>query len=337
MYRLAPIGLLVACVSSNQRTAEPPRAPAPGVPDKYVAGRDRVLALGRAVVSQLAGDVAALHARFGDTLAARVSAEDLAAGARQLQIQATPLRDAVELRRGADSYDADISTSSGPMRLRATFGDGDRITMLKLSPQAAVPAESAAPPAIELAMPFRDLWYVRWGGATELENYHVIAPAQRHAFDFVVWRDGATFRTDGATAADYGAWDQAILSPAAGTVVEAVDGVDDNVPPAMNPSQPFGNHVVIEAGPHAYVVIGHLQRGSIAVAVGAQVGRGDALGRCGNSGNTSEPHVHVHAQDRPKLDDPGAVGIPIEFIDYGADGADVARGAPTRGQFVVPR
>jgi hypothetical protein len=256
---------------------------------------------------------------------------------RQLQIQATPLRDAVELRRGADSYDADLSTSAGPMRLRTVFGDGDRIIGLKLSPPAAVPAESAAPLAIELAMPFRDLWYVRWGGATELENYHVIGPAQRHAFDFVVWRDGATFRTDGTAAADYGAWDQPILSPTAGTVVEAVDGVDDNVPPTMNPAQTFGNHVVIEAGPHAYVVLGHLRRGSVAVAVGAHVERGDALGRCGNSGNTSEPHLHLHAQDRPKLDDPGAVGIPIELVDYAAEGVGVARGAPTRGQFVAPR
>lgn len=337
MYRLASLALLVACASSNQRTTDPLRAPMPGVPDDYVEGRDRVLALGRTVVSQLAEDVDTLHARFSDALAARVGAEALSTDSRRLQIQATPMRDAVDLRRGADSYDAYVSTNQGPMHLRAVFGDGDRIIRLTRSLPAAVPPVSTARPPIDLGLPFRGLWYVLWGGATELENYHVIAPAQRYAFDFVVWRDGATFRTDGATAADYGAWDQAIFSPVAGTVVEAVDGVNDNVPPTMNPAQPFGNHVVIEAGPRAYIVIGHLRRGSVAVAAGAHVKRGDALGRCGNSGNTSEPHIHLHAQDRPKLDDPEAVGIPIKFVDYVSDGMGVAHGAPTRGQFVAPR
>ena len=59
---------------------------------------------------------------------------------------------------------------------------------------------------------------------------------------------------------------------------------------------------------------------------------GQLLGRCGNSGNTSEPHVHFHVQDGPTVF--RAKGLPVEFSDYVADGRRVAHGIPVQGQFV---
>jgi hypothetical protein len=329
MRSLVSLALIAGCVSSTEHPVEPPRTPAPAasVPADYAAGRDRVLALGREALAQLASDPAALHARFVDTFARQVSAEQVASTQAQLGVKAPAEREAVELRGELAFYDADVATTTGPGRVRVAFDRDGRIAAMSIKELPDVPAETAAPAPITLAPPFHGLWYVRWGGTTEIENYHVIAPAQRHAFDFVIWRDGAPYRTDGATAADYRCWDQPIVSPADGTVVEAVDGVADNTPPQMNPSQPFGNHVVIQVG-GAYVVLAHLRQGSVAVATGDKVARGDAIGRCGNSGNTSEPHVHLHAQDRPALDDPQAVGVPIELVGVGA---------PTRGQFIDAR
>ena len=61
---------------------------------------------------------------------------------------------------------------------------------------------------------------------------------------------------------------------------------------------------------------------------------GQLLGLTGNSGNSSEPHIHFHVQDAPKLEPGGSVGIPVRFESYEADGAAQALGTPSGGQFV---
>ncbi len=72
-----------------------------------------------------------------------------------------------------------------------------------------------------------------------------------------------------------------------------------------------GNHVIIEVSSGAFVALCHLQYGSIHVSVGQSVAVGDELGRCGNSGNSTEPHVHVQAMDGA---DPGhASAVALSF------------------------
>ena len=60
-----------------------------------------------------------------------------------------------------------------------------------------------------------------------------------------------------------------------------------------------GNHVVLDVGGGQYVFYAHLQKGSVTVEPGAHVTRGEVLGKLGNSGNTSGPHLHVHLMDAP--------------------------------------
>lgn len=92
-----------------------------------------------------------------------------------------------------------------------------------------------------------------------------------------------------------------------------------------------GNHVAIECD-RAYVFLLHLARGSLAVGVGDRVAPGEVIGACGNSGNSTEPHVHVHASD--SLDWERARGVPIDFIGYRSGGAEVARGIPGEREIV---
>ena len=82
-------------------------------------------------------------------------------------------------------------------------------------------------------------------------------------------------------------------------------------------------------------MLAHLRQGSVAVGQGQQVAAGDTLGRCGNSGNTSEPHLHFHLQDSPVFGQGN--GLPAFFNDYTADGKAVDRGEPVQGQVVSPR
>ena len=187
----------------------------------------------------------------------------------------------------------------------------------------------------KLRLPFHGSWYVFWGGRTLADNYHVIARDQRFAYDFVQLKNGVSHRGDGKTNAQYYCFGQPILAPGAGTVAAVVDSLPDLNPGSRDPIHPFGNHVIIDHGAGEFSVLAHLQRGSIRVALGQTLAAGDTLGACGNSGNTSEPHLHFHLQNGPA---PGAAeGLPAYFIAYSADGVTVSRGEPRKGQLIAPK
>ncbi len=172
-----------------------------------------------------------------------------------------------------------------------------------------------------------------WGGREERTNYHVVAPAQRHAADLVVWRAGGTARGDGRQNAQYHVWGRTVTAPAAGTVVRVRDGVRDNRPQVevQNRRQPEGNHVVLRLASGERVLLAHLRRGSVEVRRGQRVRAGTLLGRVGNSGNSSEPHLHLHVQTR------GGTGVPFTVRRVRVDGRPRAQAELRQGRFVRPR
>jgi hypothetical protein len=160
-------------------------------------------------------------------------------------------------------------------------------------------AESATNPLV-LAAPFEGRWKALIGGPDPGVNHHLIASDQRFAYDFI--RAGA--QSLGST----------IVAPVAGRVVSACDGRPDH-PASLRVTEdpmPLGNHVAIDSG-RGVVFLCHLQNGSVLVHTGDAVEVGTALGRCGNSGRTSRPHLHIHAQDLPEYAFNRARGIAIAF------------------------
>jgi hypothetical protein len=184
----------------------------------------------------------------------------------------------------------------------------------------------------QLRLPFDGAWYVFWGGRTLEQNYHVVAKDQRFAYDIIIMKDGSSHAGDGAKNEEYHCFGKSILAPGDGTVVAAVDGIADNAPGVMNSKQPVGNHVVIDHGNGEFSFLAHLKEGSVEAKNGAKVKAGDILGLCGNSGNTSEPHLHYHLQTTATFK--AGEGLPAQFKDYMADGKAVAKGEPTKGQTV---
>jgi murein DD-endopeptidase MepM/ murein hydrolase activator NlpD len=185
----------------------------------------------------------------------------------------------------------------------------------------------------DLRLPFRGNWYVFWGGRALSQNYHARVRDQRFAYDFLIMKNGSSHAGKGEKNADYYCFGQPILAPGSGTVVSVENGVEDNVPGVMNARQPLGNHVIIDHGNGEFSFLAHLRRGSVKVKEGDQVEAGDLLGECGNSGYSSEPHLHYHLQDtgEPFKGD----GLPAQFRDYIANGQPVARGEPVQGQQVI--
>lgn len=150
----------------------------------------------------------------------------------------------------------------------------------------------------KLKLPFKGEWTVVWGGDTKELNYHVESVAQKNAFDIVI-KDvkGNSFKTDGKTNEDYYAFGKEIIAPGDGEIVLVVDGVKDNKPGELNPVYIPGNTVIIKTAQNEYLFFAHFKQHSIKVKEGQQVTQGQLLGLCGNSGNSSEPHLHFHIQN----------------------------------------
>jgi hypothetical protein len=150
-----------------------------------------------------------------------------------------------------------------------------------------------------LASPFDEVATVFHGGGSPLVNHHAALQQQHHALDVVLAPDGSEQVGDPATLEGWACFGAPLRAPAGGTVVAVRDDRPDMPIGQVDSEVIVGNHVVIELAPERYLMLAHLQQDSAAVAVGDAVRPGDLLGRCGNSGNTSQPHLHVQVQNKP--------------------------------------
>jgi hypothetical protein len=155
--------------------------------------------------------------------------------------------------------------------------------------------------------PFRGRWKASGCGPDPAKNHHFAATDQWFAIDWV--------RVDGETRG------AELFSPVDGVVAHVEDGHPD-IPAQRwlrkpNRLSPAGNYVSIQLGlaegSLAFVLLCHLQEGSVRVAAGESVRAGSLVGLCGNSGNTTIPHLHIHAQDRAEVAIGRAKGVPLRF------------------------
>jgi hypothetical protein len=170
-------------------------------------------------------------------------------------------------------------------------------------------------------------------GATGPNSYHRRALmvegghawlAQRYAIDFAKFHmvDGKAFTWKGPEDqnASYFCYNDEIYSVAPGKVVEALDGLPENVPHSgklaidLTWQNAGGNHVVVDIGYGLYAFYAHMRPGSVAVKEGDIVTTGQVLGQVGNTGSSSEPHLHFHVIDRPQF--LSGQGVPYEFTRF---------------------
>ena len=152
--------------------------------------------------------------------------------------------------------------------------------------------------ATKMKLPFKGEWNVTWGGDTKEQNYHVESVAQKNAFDILIKdKNGSTHKGTGATNEDYYAFGKELYAPCDGEIVLVVDGIKDNIPGNLNPIYVPGNTVIIKTAIGEYVFFAHFKQHSIVVKQGQKISTGELLGLCGNSGNSTEPHLHFHLQN----------------------------------------
>jgi hypothetical protein len=218
---------------------------------------------------------------------------------------------------------------------------------------------------VVLTLPFTECWLATNTPARRVPSHGTHFGGQTYAIDFVAvdargrtdaqrdWRSLLTVEPVDR----FVGFGRPILAPADGRVVAIHDGEPDlaarRSPLAGLPylltqgsrlrsgvSAVVGNHLILELAGAEYVLLAHLRAGSIGVRPGDPVTVGQPVARCGNSGNSTQPHLHMQVMDSPDLLD--ARGLPMAFHDYLAwsRGASAPRevtvGVPGHRERVAP-
>jgi hypothetical protein len=261
---------------------------------------------------------------------------------------------------GAD-LNAILQRFGGDVPDRRALGSGLRAVAyvwVRLDPTAAIPATlrnritvdgfsvesnvtvSTAKPMV-LGPPLRGSdWVAANGPSNTSAHRRALMPidgrlhdAQRFAIDWVqMGADGRTFTGDQKDNKSYHAYGSEALAVADATVSEIKDDIPQNIPGPTSRAVPItletigGNHVVLDLGGGRFAFYAHFQQGSLKVKVGDKVKRGQVLGLVGNSGNSTEPHLHFHVTDGNSA--LGSEGVPYVLESFEVLGA-VAPGPKT--------
>lgn len=167
-----------------------------------------------------------------------------------------------------------------------------------------------------IEIPVRGTWMAGHAGGSEVMNYHNAVKAQQYAIDIVkVNEKGRFYKGKGEELEDVYSFGEPIYSPVEGVIVAVVDSLP-NAGITLAPSDslnPAGNHVAIQFEDERFLFLAHFDPYTIPLSQGDTVRTGDYLGNIGNSGNTSWPHLHMHIQDLPFIDNKNATGYPFRF------------------------
>ncbi len=193
-------------------------------------------------------------------------------------------------------------------------------------------------------LPFVGEWLTEVSPTRRIPSHGTHLFATTYALDFIAVNEGGrTARGGGArplfsteSPQHFYAFDQPIYSPVDGTVIDVHDGEPDHQ--ARRSAVPLlfyalsqkgrmrrgfpglaGNYVIVEdAATGHFVGLAHLREGSVAVSAGEAVRAGVQIGTCGNSGNSTQPHLHIQAMDGP--DPESARGVPLRFSRFAQHG-----------------
>jgi len=202
-----------------------------------------------------------------------------------------------------------------------------------------------------LGPPLHGEWIALNGPSNDSMHRRALIPlggcaaiAQRFAIDWArLGPDGRTFDGDAKSNASHHAYGAEALAVADGVVASETDGIPENVPGLDSRAVPIsleticGNFMSIDIGGGRFATYCHLQPGSLRAKAGERVRRGQTLGLVGNSGNSTEPHLHFQVSDGPSM---GSEGLPYAFDRYAVrspGGTDEARRneLPTQNELVT--
>ncbi|MXG27645.1 M23 family metallopeptidase [Streptomyces sp. YIM 132580] len=217
------------------------------------------------------------------------------------------------------------------------------VTVTTLQARAAAPRGEPRDP-VEVAPPVTGRWTALNSPADKVPSHGTHIYGQTYAIDIVAEREDEGGEAPARPAFRwlwpvvrrnhaFPAFGAPLLAVADATVVRASDGqrdhlsrnslpalaflmlIEGNVRSVLGVRRVLGNHLVLDLGDGTYAAYAHVRRGSLQVRAGDTVRAGQEIARVGNSGNTTEPHLHFHLMDGPDPDD--ARGVPFTWRGVG--------------------
>jgi len=183
-----------------------------------------------------------------------------------------------------------------------------------------------------MIFPFKEESFVYWGGETVEINYHMADLSQQYAFDIIMVADGASYKGDSTKNESYFIFGKDIIAPCDAKVIKVIDGIEDNVPGKLNRAQITGNTIILETERKEYLLFAHIKSNSILFKEGDSVKQGQVIAKCGNSGNTTQAHLHFQLQNTEDLFN--TVGAKIFFDEVIVNGEIKKDYMPKKEDFV---
>ncbi len=126
---------------------------------------------------------------------------------------------------------------------------------------------------------------------------HAVWPSERYAYDIVE----KPYDTGNPDLQSYSIYGKDVYAPIKREIIELHNGEEDIEPNVEKFTSALGNYIFMrieETG--TYLIFAHLKNDSIRVKTGDIVEAGTIMAQVGNSGTTSEPHLHFqHQKDNP--------------------------------------
>lgn len=236
----------------------------------------------------------------------------------------------IGFQRGAHVYRATFERALSNILM--SLNSQDKINGLYIAPPEPVGIPILERNITNMNLPFNEEIFVYWGGTTLDQNYHLSEVSQQYAYDLLMVKDGASYDGDASKNEDYYVFGKEVIAPCDSRVVSVIEGVKDNIPGETNPAQLTGNTVVLQTANNEYILLAHLMEASIVVEEGEEVRQGDLLGLCGNSGNSTEPHLHLSLQNTMEMEE--ATGGKMYFDQIIVNGEIKTDYLPVKEDFV---
>jgi len=181
--------------------------------------------------------------------------------------------------------------------------------------------------SIKISLPFSNEWSVYQAFNGEWTH----KGKWKYAYDFVIKKDSKTYQNEGLYLSDYYCFGESVLSPINGYVVALRGDLVDNIIGEVDRVNNWGNYIIIKSDYGYFVEISHLMQNSINVKVGDYVYQGQVIAKCGNSGYSPEPHIHIQVQKYAVL---GSETLPFVFSEYFVGGKLKFNALPKKDEIV---
>lgn len=172
---------------------------------------------------------------------------------------------------------------------------------------------------VSLVSPLKTDFYVLHGGNSALINHHHFVGSQKYAMDMILPSDGILLLERETNLRKYQTFAKAVFAPTDGVIVALENSLPDQNIGKTDRKHPAGNHIVLKTETGIFILMAHLKKHSVLIEKGDSVIAGQEIAKIGNSGNTTQPHLHIQAMTGLNFLSNESVGIAMSFKNENGD------------------